>query len=333
MSVPHLVITSIAAPNAVLKACAEMCAENGVKFIVIGDTKSPAQFELDNCDFWSIERQLTMDSALAKIVPTKHYGRKNLGYILAIRDNAPNIIETDDDNFPMEGFFKFDGAKQKVAVLTYEQLQWVNVYSHFSDTNIWPRGYPLELIQGNKIDFSTAKVEERNCPIQQGLANENPDVDAVYRLVCELPLNFKDGINIALGKNAWCPFNSQNTIWYPEAYPLLYLPSYCSFRMTDIWRSFIAQRIAWENNWDILFYSPTVWQERNEHNLLKDFEDEISGYLNNNKIAQELDKLSLKAGSQHMGDNLIKCYTRMIELNLVGKEELPLVEAWIKDIS
>jgi hypothetical protein len=28
--------------------------------------------------------------------------------------------------------------------------------------------------------------------------------------------------------------------------PLLYLPSHCCFRMTDIWRSFIAQRCLWE---------------------------------------------------------------------------------------
>lgn len=333
MSAPHLVITSIAAPNAVLKACADMCSKNGVKFIVIGDTKSPNDFQLEGCDFWSIDRQLGMDSALAKIVPTKHYGRKNLGYILAIKENAPSIIETDDDNFPMEGFFKFDGAQQQVGSLTFPDLQWVNVYQHFSDTNIWPRGYPLENLQAAPIDFAKAESGLRHCPIQQGLANENPDVDAVYRLVCQLPLNFKDGQQIALGKNAWCPFNSQNTVWYPEAYPLLYLPSYCSFRMTDIWRSFIAQRIAWENNWDILFYSPTVWQERNEHNLLKDFADEVSGYLNNNRIAQELSKLNLRSGTEHLGDNLIKCYAKMIEMDLVGKEEMPLVEAWLKDIS
>ncbi len=333
MSSPYLVITSIAAPNAVLKACAELCTQNNVQFVVIGDTKSPAVFELDGCDFWSIDRQLGMDSELAKIVPTKHYGRKNLGYILAIRDNASAIIETDDDNFPMEGFFKFDGAEQKVPSLSFENQQWVNVYSHFSDTKIWPRGYPLEQLQAAKVDFTKAEKGLRHCPIQQGLANENPDVDAVYRLICELPIDFKDGIEISLGKNAWCPFNSQNTVWYPEAYPLLYLPSYCSFRMTDIWRSFIAQRIAWENNWDILFYSPTVWQERNEHNLLKDFADEVSGYLNNDIIAQELSKLHLEPGTDKLGDNLLKCYQRMVELNLIGKEELPLVHAWLKDIA
>lgn len=300
---------------------------------MIGDTKSPDTFELEGCDFWSVDRQLTMDAHLAKLLPTRHYGRKNLGYVLAIRDNAPAIIETDDDNFPKEGFFRFTGAEVNTDYISFEQGEWVNVYSHFSDTKIWPRGLPLEQIQQQNKPFSKIQKGTRHCPIQQGLADENPDVDAVYRLVCELPLDFKPGIQVALGKNAWCPFNSQNTVWYPEAYPLLYLPSYCSFRMTDIWRSFVAQRIAWENNWDLLFYSPTVWQERNEHNLLRDFADEVSGYLNNAAIAKALESLPLKPGKEHIGENLYKCYQKLVEMELVGKEELPLVEAWLKDIA
>ena len=58
--------------------------------------------------------------------------------------------------------------------------------------------------------------------------------------------------------------------------------------MTDIWRSFVAQRICWENNWHINFHSSNVVR-RNEHNLLNDFKDEIVGYLNNDKLINELD--------------------------------------------
>ena len=79
-------------------------------------------------------------------------------------------------------------------------------------------------------------VEQVDCPIQQGLADENPDVDAIYRLVLPLPVQFETGRRIALKRGVWSPFNSQNTAWWPDAFPLLYLPAYCSFRMTDIWR-------------------------------------------------------------------------------------------------
>ncbi|MHC4265647.1 MAG: STELLO glycosyltransferase family protein, partial [Planctomycetota bacterium] len=68
-------------------------------------------------------------------------------------------------------------------------------------------------------------------------ADDNPDVDAVYRLTQRLPLTFRKDRRLALGNGSKCPFNSQNTTWFPDAYPLLYLPAYCSFRMTDIWRS------------------------------------------------------------------------------------------------
>ena len=78
----------------------------------------------------------------------------------------------------------------------------------------------------------------------------------------------------------------------------MYLPSYCSFRMTDIWRSYVAQRIAWECGWSVLYHEPTVWQERNEHNLMKDFEDEIPGYTNNLNICKTLQALHLKPGDR-----------------------------------
>lgn len=64
--------------------------------------------------------------------------------------------------------------------------------------------------------------------------------------------------------------------------------------MTDIWRSFVAQRVAWECGWSVLFHGPTVWQERNDHNLMRDFEDEVPGYLNNSAIREALESLSLQ---------------------------------------
>jgi hypothetical protein len=171
-------------------------------------------------------------------------------------------------------------------------------------------------------------IEAGSIKIFQGLADENPDVDAVYRMTLKLPFNFEKKPALVLGNGAWCPFNSQNTVWKKEAFPLMYLPSYCSFRMTDIWRSFIAQRIAWTNGWNILFHSADVWQERNEHSLLKDFADEVPGYLNNFRMCKMLEELDLKSGTEHLCENLIRCYSLMIENGWVGKEEMALVEAW-----
>ena len=158
-----------------------------------------------------------------------------------------------------------------------------------------------------------------NTPIIQGLADENPDVDAAYRMTQKLPVMFAKDSPVALAEGCWSPFNSQNTAWKKEAFPLLYLPSHCSFRMTDIWRSFIAQRIAWTCGWYILFHSPDVRQERNQHNLLKDFEDEISGYLNNARIRGMLEDLDLKSGKENIPENLVRCYRMMTENKQIGR--------------
>lgn len=327
-----LVITSIAADTlGVLHTFAKECTERNINFIMIGDTKSPANFNIKGCDFWSVDRQLTLDSKFAKLCPTRHYARKNIGYIIALKNGTTELVETDDDNLPRAEFWK---EKSKfVQAHDIKEQGWVNVYNYFSDKFIWPRGLPLEELQKQAKPLSDFEIKEIICPIQQGLADENPDVDAVYRLAYPLPLNFNKGMNIALGNGAWSPFNSQNTYWYKEAFPLLYLPAYCSFRMTDIWRSYVAQRIAWANNWSVLYHEATVWQERNEHNLMKDFEDEIPGYLNNAKICSELANLDIKGGKNNMLDDLLTCYDMLTGKGFVGKEENELVRAWCDDIS
>lgn len=324
-----LVITSIAnQTHPILKQYAEEASTHSVPFIVIGDTKSPDNFSLTGCDFYSIEQQRSLAFELARILPVKHYARKNLGYLIAIHKGAEIIIETDDDNIPNEAFW--DVRTKHAAAHLLNDKGWVNVYKYFTEAHIWPRGFALENIQDKLPQLEDQVIA--NCPIQQGLADDNPDVDAIYRLTLPLPIVFNKSGNVALGRNSFCPFNSQNTTWFKEAFPLLYLPSYCSFRMTDIWRSFVAQRIAWTCNWSVLFHQSTVLQQRNDHDLMKDFRDEISGYSNNSKIIKSLLEIDLKKGIDNIPENMMLCYKRLIELELVDENELALLRAWLRDI-
>lgn len=326
-----LVVTSIAAPNRVLSALAEGARAHGRQFVVVGDVPSPADFRLEGCDFYGLDAQYESGFRFARQCPVRNYARKNLGYLLAIRAGATVIVETDDDNVPREEFW--DEPRRKVSVHSLEGAGWVNVYRYFSDANMWPRGFPLEHVRGRVPEYESLAVRDMDCPIQQGLADENPDVDAIYRLVEELPQSFRRDRRVALGAGSWCPFNSQNTTWWADAFPLLYLPAYCSFRMTDIWRNFIAQRLAWEQGWGVLFHEPTVWQERNEHNLMRDFRDEVPGYLNNSAIADALAGLALAPGVERLGENLMICYEKLVEMSLVGREDLPLLATWLEDLA
>jgi hypothetical protein len=326
----YLVVTSIAGPNEHLRGLAQGCREHGWKFLLIGDEASPRDFNLKECDFYNLERQRQLNIEFAKRCPTRHYARKNIGYLMAIAGGASVIVETDDDNIPLDSFWQARRLKQDAAMC--RSAGWVNVYRYFSGVNIWPRGFPLDEIGRAVPEYESLDGGTIDCAIQQNLADDNPDVDAVYRLVMPLPIRFEGDRRIALAKESYCPFNSQNTTWFSQAYRLMYLPAYCSFRMTDIWRSFVAERIGQENGWPVLFAGPTMRQERNEHNLMRDFEDEVPGYLNNKRIVDELAALSLEAGEASTADNLRICYEKLVSISVVGKEELSLLDAWLGDI-
>jgi hypothetical protein len=65
---------------------------------------------------------------------------------------------------------------------------------------------------------------------------------------------------------------------------------------------------------------------------MKDFADEISGYIHNSKIASTLASLQLENGTENIGINLITCYEALISIGVIGKEELPIVKAWVNDM-
>ncbi|MDQ3819315.1 MAG: DUF288 domain-containing protein, partial [Acidobacteriota bacterium] len=227
-----LVVTSIAGPNPILRAQARGCLEHGLDFFVIGDEASPTHFELEGCRFYGLAEQRVLPFRSAENCPTRHYARKNIGYLLAMRGGAQVILETDDDNIPTENFWKERSRGQTVKVVS--DAGWVNVFRYFTDATVWPRGLPLDRIHAEVPQFESLPTEEVDCPIQQGLTDQNPDVDAIYRLTLPIPQTFRKDRRVALRSRTHSPFNSQNTAWWRDAFPLLYLPACCSFRMTDI---------------------------------------------------------------------------------------------------
>ena len=323
-----LVVTSISAPNPVLKSLAAGAMDHGWDFIVAGDTKSPAQFELKGCHYLSVAAQQAGSHELGRLCPTRSYARKNIAYLEAIARGAEVIVETDDDNFPRETFWQ--PRVSQLACRPVDHDGWVNVYAYFSQTFIYPRGLPLD--HARQPPPLPESMEELECPLQQGLADANPDVDAVYRMLFPLPFEFDSDVEpVALRSGAWCPFNSQNTTFFKKIFPLLYLPAHCSFRMTDIWRSFVAQRILHHLKYPVMFHGCTVWQERNEHSLHVDFCDEVSGYVNNHAIRTALMNLNFGQSSD-IFQMLEQCYQCLMLHGWVGKEEEALLASWTRGV-
>lgn len=326
-----LVVTTIQGPNAVMRDLAASAAAVGARFFVLGDTKSPPDYVLEGAEYFSIADQHARFGAFSEQLPVKHYVRKNLGYLAALEAGCDWIVETDDDNYPLENFFQLLKNPMRVRRLQ-TRAQWVNAYRHFAPSSpVWPRGYPLEALGSDGSAAETLSWQQETPALVQGLADDNPDVDAVFRLTRKLPLTFdRQASPLALERGNWCPFNSQNTWFRRDIAVLAYLPANCSFRMTDIWRSFVAQRCLWELGHCLIFTAPSVRQERNEHNLLRDFSDEISGYLNNQKIVQVLDDCKLKG---EPGADLRSCYEALVLAQIFPAAELSLVDGWLAEFA
>ena len=213
-----IVITTINPPGNTARVISKLC-ESDWSGIVVGDTKTPPDWSAPNITFLSIDDQRDLFGELAALIPSRHYSRKNLGYAYAIANGANVILETDDDNIPYATFGKV--LDRMVEGQIAHAHGWFNVYKYFTDAFIWPRGLPLENVRSAPVLEEETRMY--NCPIQQYLADEDPDVDAIYRLLHKDPVFFKQRCPVIAGENSWVPFNSQNTIFFSEAFPLFVL--------------------------------------------------------------------------------------------------------------
>lgn len=318
-----IVITSIFKPTEAIEAFAAL---NDYHLVVVGDKKTPADWHYENCTYLNVSDQLALSPSLANAIPFNHYGRKMMGYVYAMREGADIIIDTDDDNIPYAGwsFPSFEGNFTR----SKNDLGWVNIYHHFSEQPIWPRGLPLRHINDSRDKLQWQK-EKANLKIGiwQGLADEDPDVDAIYRLTSNTPCTFQKKEPVVLEKGTVCPFNSQNTAIHKELFPLLFLPSFVTFRFTDILRGIIAQPILWQYDYRLGFTQATVVQKRNEHDYFKDFESEVPMYLHAEK---SLDAVSKAVNHGSVIDNLYNAYEALLKINVAEEREMTVLKEWLK---
>ena len=269
-----VVVTSINAPTPSIHKLTEL--PEPWKIVVIGDKKSKNEewniFEGSNkLVFLSVENQLKLNYKTTKYIPFNSYTRKNLGYLYAIEHGAKEIYETDDDNIfttfeQLYNNFNFS----KVSYAENNITNMINPYAYFGRPTVWPRGFRLSDIGydwSNKFYISTSEQITSKPLVYQGLANGDPDVDAIFRLTranskYPIKLDFYDIYPLLYFPGNYIPINSQNTRFLYEAFPALALPTTVAFRVCDIWRGFIMERFILGYNGTVLFHSPSVYQKR-----------------------------------------------------------------------
>jgi hypothetical protein len=296
------------------------------RVIVAGDRKTPAGWTCPGVKYLSPDAQTAARWRTTDLLPWNHYARKVAAYLHAIEEGAEAIIDIDDDNIPHEdwGFPDFEGEFLEVRTDSY-----YNVYRRFTESLIWPRGFPLRYVT-TAIDASES-LRECTVAVWQGLAAGDPDVDAIYRLTVGSGAVFSDREPVVLAPGTACPFNSQNTLFSKQAFPLLYLPATVTFRSTDIVRAFVAQPILWTAGYQLGFVGPNVTQERNEHDPLHDFESEVPLYLGAEEFVETARGAVHPDGS--IAENLRSVYRALADHDLVGRDEVALVDAWLTDLA
>ncbi len=321
-----IVITTINPPTAIFNSLAQL---TDWQIVVVADKKTPKNWNFPGVIFLGIEEQEKLPYKIIKLLPWNHYSRKNIGYLYAIEHGAQIIYETDDDNFLINNAITY--LPEKVNCLVSETKESViNPYIHFGQPTVWPRGYPLKEICTPSNNSYLLK-NNVSIPIQQGIVNKDPDVDAIFRLTRNEFVNFSDTSPVALSKGTMTPFNSQNTLFYHTAFWGLLMPMTTSFRVADIWRGYWVQRLLWDINASLCFLPATAIQERNEHDFLDDFKLELDLYLKAHQLIKTLNTWNNQSTS--FFDRMLDLMATLVKHDFFEAKDLDLAKAWIEDLT
>jgi glycosyltransferase involved in cell wall biosynthesis len=265
-----IVTTTINSPTKALIKYSQMPDWN---LIVVGDMKTPHdEYKNIDCYYMSPREQEKKYTKLSGSIGWNCIQRRNLGFVEAYNQGADVVATVDDDNIPYDnwGVNLLVGTECMIDCWEAEN----GVFDPLSVTNInnlWHRGYPLSLIKTkNNIKYLGKTL--RKVLVQADLWDGDPDIDAIARSVYQPEV--KIDISSPFCSNVISPFNSQNTFISREVLPYYMMLPYVG-RMDDIWGAYLIQKIFPHS---IVYGLPTVYQERNPHDLIVDMEKEILGY-------------------------------------------------------
>ena len=275
----YIATTTINPPTKALKLFAK---NKNCKLIVALDKKSK-RFNLKNSVVLSTKYQEKKWPKLSKLIGWNCIQRRNFAILEAYNRGAEVIALIDDDNIPYKNWFKNIYVDKKInckEILTNKKI--FDPVGYTNHSNLWHRGLPLELVNNRKY-----KIGKKNLirpDIQANFWNGDPDIDAVCRMIFKPECNFKKSLFPFFSKKI-SPFNSQNTLISRKVVRDYFLFPHIG-RMDDIWASFYVT----SKNYKVIYNEPTVYQQRNIHNLIKDFKDEYIGYTNSLNLVENLYK-------------------------------------------
>jgi len=222
----------------------------------------------------------------------------------------------------------------------------------------WPRGYPFALIKNDKcsteryisqkhsvpaaaaIDgnlLNSAAVDQElntiDVAVIQSLADEDPDVDGVFRLTRKTPFNFSESTSVHTQSNTalipmgmFVPTNAQASLQLDALWGLL-LPISVHGRVSDIWRGYFTQRLLWDIDKQIAFSPNVVIQDRNPHDFLGDMSAEDDLYQRSEELVKFL--FAWQSNLPTLPARIEDLYVKLYERDYIKIEDVFFMQNWL----
>ena len=253
------------------------------ELVVVGDLKTPADYQLERGLYVSPAEQEKYDAELSRAIGWNCVERRNFGFLWAKDLGADIVAVVDDDNIPMDDWGRDLLVGSDVEVDYYEtDLPAFDPLGATNHPHLWHRGYPLQLLP--RRDYSRKTRRTVHVDIQADLWNGDPDIDAICRLQYAPHCEFDPG-RFPMASNKIGPLNSQNTFLSSDV-----LEDYFIFpnvgRQQDIWAGYYVQARGFK----AVYNKPSVVQVRNAHDLIFDMRLEYIGYENNLSLVEDISR-------------------------------------------
>lgn len=254
--------------------------------------------------------------------------RKNIGYLFALKNGYDLVGSLDDDNFPTDGWFEGIKVGDSEEDVYKTDTGWLNA-ADWADAPYKLRGFPISMFHTTpSIEVNRAKVR---VGVQSGLVLGDPDTDAISRIVNKPNVTNYSRMNFCLSKGTMCPYNTQNTILVKELVPANMMWAGCG-RYDDIFASYVGQIIAWRYGYSVRYGDPLAKQERNQHDLVKDLEEELLGMRVQSRFLEAIANISL-VGPSPVHDLRHLVHTLVGEVPSLPRSLRHMVDTWFFDIS
>ena len=290
-------------------------------------------------------------SEFVKYSSWDHIGRKNIGYYYAIAHGANTIWDFNDDNMlkfwipgaAPPGAPSIDASLPKgkeVKVLEPHGHEWPtwNPYPAMgAPAPSWPRGLPLNDATNQKcstFDLRPSTVCCESIAVLQSLSDHQPDADSLCQAIMPFPYYYKnkDMQPVLVPPLTMTPYNERATLHFLVGFWALYLPTTMdSLELSDIWRSYIGQRLFWEAGVRVGFIGrPLVVQDRSVHYSL----DKLSIKNTSNKLRQLIKFLtSWKGKGSSLIERTEELWLALEQNNFVGHQDVRMVRLWLQSLT